>query len=150
MRKLSAQEQALSDIVRSVVESTSRSELILVDALVRGTEKRQGDDMLGWGLPGDIPLLAPVLLEFLRSQVFMDFWKDAGKGVVSTLAEHIGVKLTKHFTEEHGFKLDLAKAQLLRDEFAARLETSGFDGQQATARSEEHTSELQSRPHIVC
>src|SRR3989442_10576814 len=34
--------------------------------------------------------------------------------------------------------------------FSDRLEASNLIGMPADARSEEHTSELQSRPHLVC
>jgi hypothetical protein len=146
MRKPTARDHALSNIVKSVLQLTGRNELIFVDPLVRGDGKKRGSEMLGWGVPSDIQLLTPVLIEFLRSKEFIDFWKEAGKGALNALAEHVGGKVVKHLTDQHERKLDTTKLQLLREDFSARLEASGFDKQEVTVAGAQLVAVLASHP----
>jgi len=146
MRTPSAKDQALSDIVKSVLKLTGRNELIFVDPLVRGDGKKQANEMLEWGVTTDIQLLTPILIEFLRSKEFIDFWKEAGKGALDALAEHVGGKVAKSLTDDHERKLDTSKLQLLRDDFSARLEASGFDKQEVSVAGAQLVSVLASHP----
>jgi hypothetical protein len=102
--------------------------------------------MLEWGVPRDILLLTPVLIEFLRSKEFIDFWKEAGKGALNALAEQVGGKVVKRLTDEHERKLDSTKLQLMRDDFSARLEASGFDKQEVTVAAAQLVAVLASHP----
>jgi hypothetical protein len=68
MRPLNSRDQALTNVVKSVLTSTGRNEVILVEPLIREAKKKSSGEMLAWGVPSDITLLTPFLIEFLRSK----------------------------------------------------------------------------------
>jgi hypothetical protein len=58
----------------------------------------------------------------------------------------VGGKVVKHLTDQHERKLDTTKLQLLREDFSARLEASGFDKQEVTVAGAQLVAVLASHP----
>lgn len=146
MRAINSRDEALTNIVKSVLKSCGRNEIILVEPLVRKTGRKSREEMLGWGVPSEVTLLTPVLIEFLRSKEFLDFWKEAGKSAIKAIAEHLGAEAVKQFTSKHATRLDTETVRLLRDAFAARLKASGFVDKEAMAASDHLISVLADHP----
>src|SRR3712207_7007853 len=65
--------------------------------------------------------------------------------LIAPLAERLGVRETVRRLSEN-LKTGGRSVELMMN----RSQREAFDGMQATMRSEEHTSELQSRQYLVC
>lgn len=150
MRKPTPQERAVTNILEAVLRTVRPEEIILVEGLHFKSSTRSKDSILGWNIPqSDILLLSPFLLQFIQSRPFIDFCKAAGKGALDTIAEHLGKKAVESIADSHSFKVNTKQLESLVNDFAARLESSGFDQQEVVLASDSLRNVIVSHPEWV-